>query len=483
MTEPSSKEIQSIPDQESAGLSTTAAGEAGVEQLSNGVIWAYSIPRISFGIMGLLFVTYLMKFATDVLLIAPAVMGGLIAASRIWDGVSDPLAGYLSDRTRSKYGRRRVWMFAAAIPMSLGLIMIWSPPVFIDGLILVAWMALALFVYETASTAFFVPHGALGVELTPNYHERTRLYGYSHMIGAIGTLLGLVSLYVLDSSEDKRTIALILSTIAGVCIASLVIGSTIILPERSDHQGRGAQNPFKSFADVFRNPHALLLLIVFGIETFGAASIGMLVPYLTAYVIPMDELPMDKSLFMISVLVVYSIPQYIFVPMWIKLSTYTGKKVLWAIAMWLNVLIFFSYFFALEYPILIWILTFIFGTSSGIAAVVAPAIKADIIDYDEYLTGERKEGTYYAVWNMIRKSSSSLTAIIMGLVLQFVGFEPNVEQSETTQFAIRAMFSWLPATGYLIGAILFLRFTFNEKEHTEIRQVLADRNHKNQLAE
>ncbi len=150
----------------------------GVEKLTTAIIWAYSAPRIAFGIMGILFATYLMKFSTDVLLIAPAVMGMLIAASRLWDAVSDPLVGYLSDNTRSRYGRRRIWMFYSAIPIGIGLIMMWSPPTGLVNLELVIWMGIALLVYETASTAFYVPHGALGVELTPNYHERTRLFGY-----------------------------------------------------------------------------------------------------------------------------------------------------------------------------------------------------------------------------------------------------------------------------------------------------------------
>ena len=93
--------------------------------------------------MGLLFGTYMMKFATDVLLIAPAVMGSLIAASRLWDAVSDPMAGYLSDRTSSKYGRRRSWMFYAAIPVGIGIIMIWSPPTFLDSITTIVWMGIA----------------------------------------------------------------------------------------------------------------------------------------------------------------------------------------------------------------------------------------------------------------------------------------------------------------------------------------------------
>ena len=454
-----------------ASTSDAAVGEAGAERLSIGVIWAFSLPRIGFGIMGLLFGTYLMKFSTDVLLIAPAAMGSLIAASRLWDAVSDPLAGFLSDRTNSRYGRRRSWMFYAAIPMGFGLVMIWSPPGFLGEFGIIVWMGLALLVYETASTAFFVPHSAIGVELTPNYHERTRLFGYAHMIGAIGSILGLISLQFMNMSEDKRTFALLLSLFAGFCVTSIVLWSTRILPERRDYQGRGGKNIFKSFTDVFRNKHALLLLIVYAIETFGAASVGMLVPYLVEYVIPMQAM-------MVPILLTYTLPQFVFTPMWMKLARIFGKKRLWAFAMWLNAATFFCLFVTLtpgETSAWIWILSFTLGFAAGCGAVVAPAIQADIIDYDEYLTSERKEGAYLAVWNLVRKTAGSVTALVTGLVLQYTGFEPNIEQTEQTQTAIRALFALLPGICYVIGALLFLRFNFNEKEHAEVRQILAER--------
>lgn len=452
-----------------AATSDDAIGVAGAEQLSLAVIWAYSLPRIAFGIMGLLFGTYFMKFSTDVLLIAPAAIGTLIAASRFWDAISDPMAGYLSDNTRSRFGRRRSWMFFAAIPMGLGLMMIWSPPTSLEGWWLVAWMGVALLAYETASTAFFVPHGAIGVELTPNYHERTRLYGYSHLIGALGSICGLISLYFMDNSEDKRTFAFFLSTFAGFVIIGIVIWSTRMLPERIDYQGRGGTNVYRSFWDVFRNPHARLLLFVFGIETFGAASVGLLVPYLLEYVV------VGLEGMMVWILLVYTVPQFIFTPFWIRVAKITGKKRLWAFAMWLNAATFIGFFFALDNIPMIWTLSFMLGFASGAGAVVAPAIKADVIDYDEYMTDERKEGAYLAVWNFVRKCAASVTAIVTGYVLQLSGFEPNVEQTETTQTAMRAIFALLPGGCYIIGALMFTTFSFNEKEHAEVRELLAKR--------
>ncbi len=457
-------------------LSVSPVGQAGAEHLTTGLIWMYATPKIGINAMAILFGTYLMKFATDVLLIAPAAMGLILASSRIWDGVSDPMAGYLSDRTNSRFGRRRVWLFASAIPIGLALVMIWSPPAWLEGFQMIAWMAFALIVYETANTAFYIPHNALGVEMTPNYHERTRLFGYTHMIAAMGTVLGLGILYLLSSAEDKRSAAILMSTLTGLFVASSVILATRVLPERSDYQGRGAKNPIKSFTDVFKNPHSFLLLLVFGIETFGVASIGLLVPYIVEYVIPESSMPVSPSVFMVAVLITYTVPQFLFVPVWIWAAKHVGKKALWATSMWITTFTFGGFFFALDYPMLIWILSFTLGVSNGISAVVGPSIQADIIDYDEFMSGERKEGSYLAVWNLVRKGAGSLTALVTGLVLQFVGFEPNIEQSEDVQLALRSLFSLLPAACYFVGACLFLKFSFNEKQHGELRKQLAQRN-------
>ncbi len=418
-----------------------------------------------------MFATYLMKFSTDVLLIAPAVMGVLLAASRMWDAVSDPVVGYLSDNTRSTIGRRRVWLYVAAIPMGMGMVMMWSPPLSLAGWLLVFWMAFALFLYETASTAFYVPHGALGVELTPNYHERTRLFGYTHMISAIGLIIGLGFLQFMNMAEDKRAMAFYLSLIAGITVASLIIISTRHLPERTDYQGRGGANVFNSFADVFRNPHARLLLLMYAIETFGASSIALLVPYLVEYVIPMQT-------YMVLLLVTFVVPQFAFTPFFIRLSKKVGKKNLWFGAMLVAASQFMLAFFLItpgEFSYLIWFGTFIFGMCSGAGAVVAPSIKADIIDFDEYQTGERKEGAYLAVWNLIRKAAGSVVALLTGLVLQLNGFVPNVVQSYEIQLWILGLFSLLPGLCYLAGAIIWYRFSFNETEHAAVREALESR--------
>jgi GPH family glycoside/pentoside/hexuronide:cation symporter len=124
---------------------------------------------------------------------------------------------------------------------------------------------------------------------------------------------------------------------------------------------------------------------------------------------------------------------------------------------------------------MVWVWTFLAGLAGGCSAVVAPSIQADVIDYDEYHSGERKEGAYLSVWNLVRKSAASLTALAAGFALQFAGFEPNIEQSEETKLIMRALLALLPCVCFLIGALLFIRFNFNEQDHDVVRKALLDR--------
>ena len=173
------------------------------------------------------------------------------------------------------------------------------------------------------------------------------------------------------------------------------------------------------------------------------------------------------------ILIIYQLPQFLFAPLWIKLSRVTGKRNLWIAGTVISALSFGSLVFAGPGDDL-WVYTccFFAGVGGGTGAVLPSAMQADIVDYDEYTTGERKEGAYLSVWNLIRKISGSVTAFVVGLVLQFSGFEPNVEQNAATQDAIRYLLALMPAGCYLIGAVLLLKYTFNEQEHRAVRAEL-----------
>jgi GPH family glycoside/pentoside/hexuronide:cation symporter len=458
------------PEPAATALAADPGVDAANAPLATSTLWAYCLPMVGIQFMWMMFGIYFMKYSTDVLLVAPAVIGGLFLVARVWDAISDPLAGYLSDRSNSKRGRRRSWMYASALPILASTVMLWAPPTFVTSSTQVIWIGLALLLYETAYTAFFVPWGALGMELTSLYHERTRLFGYRHVIAAGGSALGLGGVWLLRTAEDPRAMALALSLVGGAVVAGLIFYSASRLPERAEYQGRGAVDIRRAFGDVLRNKHGRLLFFVFAIENLGSASIGMLAPYVMQYVVNRPDLTE-------AFILVYFVPQFALTPIWIRLSRRFGKKRMWLFAMAaMTVAYAMMYLIGHESYLLIFSVVFLLGLGGGCGAVVGPSIQADVIDYDEYLTGERKEGAYVAIWNFIRKLAAALTAGLTGIVLQYVGYVPNVEdQTQETKDAMLALIGLLPAACYFVGTIVFSFFGLNEKEHASVVAALLER--------
>lgn len=443
------------------------------------MVLAYGAPAIGAGYMYLLLGLYVMKFSTDVLLIAPAVMGLIFSASRIWDAVSDPLVGYLSDRTRSRWGRRRTWLVASIVPIAGAFIMVFAPPDALEGGALIAWMAVAIIGFYSAMTVFFVPHLSLGAELSTNYHERSRLFGMRHAFYTFGAILSLVSFYFLIQAEQQgpeqaRGLALQLAVGTSLVMSALIVFAGIQLREPAEYQGRMDANPFKAFKDVWHNPHARLLIVVTFIEHIGSAAIGVLTLYVAQYVVGAPGL---APLFILC----YMVPSTISVPLWIPLSRRFGKVRLWMFSMLLTG-VSFGAMFALPFidsllakSIYISVAAVFAGLAAGAGGTISPSVQGDVIDYDEYVTGERKEGSYFAAWNFVHKGGMGVMLLLTGFVLQFVGFVPNVPQTMTVQIAMVTLYGLFPLVCYLIGAALFSRFSLDEQAHGEIRRELDRR--------
>ncbi len=452
---------------------STPTREEGLGSAASRLGWrtilVYNLPTVGIGFMFLLVNMYLMKFATDVLLVAPAAMGLIFGLSRLWDAVTDPLAGYFSDRTSTRLGRRRPWLLASILPIGIAFSMLWSPPAGLGPQALVFWMAVGVFLFYSSMTIVIVPHTSLGAELSDNYHERTRLFGVRHVTWSLGSLAAISVMSILIAAPFPRVSAARMSLGAAIFTALLLLIAVIGLRERPEYQGRGAHSPFKAFSDVLRNPHARRLLLVFLIESLGGATIGILTPYVGQYIVGTPELTPVYIL-------LYIVPSILSVPLWVVLSRHFGKKALWILAMLITSFGFGAMFLLGEGDVaLISGLAVFLGFGAGCGAVVAPSIQADIIDFDEYQTGQRKEGAYFAAWNLVFKTATGVTLMLTGFILQAAGFVPNAEQSEQARFALLALYALFPMACYLIGTLIFMGFSLNEAEHQEIRAALQAR--------
>lgn len=427
----------------------------------------YGLPPVGAGYMFCIVSLYVMKFSTDVLLIAPAIMGLIFGISRFWDAISDPLVGYLSDKTNSRWGRRRPWLFWSVIPVFVSFWMVTAPPESLTGMPLILWMGAGVILFYSAQTMFIVPHMSLGAELSDDYHERNKIFGARHAGWVLGYISALATMYWLIKAEQAgpeqvRALAGAQSIYAGIFSAILLLACVYGIRERSEFAGRGAEKPWTAAKDIWQNSHARLLLIVIFIENLGGAVITILTLYNAQYVL---KAPTMAPFFILA----YMVWSLILVPIWMPLARRVGKKRLWIYSMVVTGFAFGGMFFLNEGDDLILIvLASIAGAAGGCGGTINPSIKSDVIDYDEYQTGERKEGAYFAAWYFVTKSAYGVMLTVTGFALGIVGFMPNVEQTEGVILMMKFLYGGIPFIFYLAGAFLLMRFAFNEKEHGEI---------------
>ena len=412
---------------------------------------------------------YYFKFATDVLGIAPLVFGLVFAIGRVWDAISDPLAGLLSDRTRTRFGRRRPWLVAAIPLYAASVLMCWNPPASLTGAPLIAWVSVALFLFFTAFTMYGVPHQALGAELSEDHHERSRIFGARHISFTIGMMGAFGFMHVASNADDVRDAVSNLALLTVIAASLILLIPPLFVPERAGYMGRGGASPTQTLRDVTRNPHARLLIAVWFIESMGIGILGILSPYQIEYVLMRKDLTAVLPAAFVGMLVLS-------VPIWVWISRKIGKRDAWRAAMVIGGVGFGSTFFAGQGDVALMAVTLVVaGFAFGCGGAVGPSILADVIDYDEYETGERKEGAYSSAQGLALKLANAAIIVLAGVVLEFSGFEPNVEQTEGTKLILRAVYGGLPFTMLLLAAFVFRKFSLSADEHARIRARLDER--------
>jgi len=433
--------------------------------LSIPVLVLYGLPGMSVNFLFSLVLVMYMKFSTDVLLLAPSAIGAIFFASKIWDAISDPLAGRLSDRTHSRLGRRKAWLLASAIPLAITGVAMWAPPPGLGQTAMLIWIGVSVFAFYTAYTLFEVPHMALGAELSFDPRDRNRVFGARQLLRTFGLLAAFgIGVAVLEDPAQARANALYLALAAGsFTIGTILLAVTSLPQERPDFAGRGGASLRSAMRDVLHNPHARLLLFVFFIEQLGIGGIGVLVPYVAHYVMLRPDLTSEM-------LMVYVLCAVSSIPIWVCLGDRFDKRTLWLGAMWLSMLGFGLLLFLGPGTIGIMVVASILaGIGSGCGPTLGQAIKADVIDWDEYQTGERKEGAYFAAWSFTSKLAAGVMLGIVGFALDWSGFVENQTQSVRVEATMLALMGGMPVLGFGLGILAFRRFSLGPEEHARIR--------------
>jgi GPH family glycoside/pentoside/hexuronide:cation symporter len=434
-------------------------------------IVAYAALNLGVSFLSTLFVVMYLKFATDRVGVSMLAMGAIFLVAKVWNALADPIVGSWSDRTQSRFGRRRAWLLGSMVPFAWFTWMAWAPPESLEGAGLTAWVAVAALGSYTAMTAFQVPHAALGVELTHHAPSRNRVFAVKYVVQMIG-LFGAfwIGIGLVDDPETGRAGARWLGLVGGAGAAVLVAAALPFLPpERGDYQGRGGVSVWRALYDVARNREARLLLFVFFVEALGLGGLTVLVPFVTQYVMHRPDLTQP----MLSVYVLAGVAG---VPLWVWLAGRFEKRRLWLVGLAMGA-VGFGLLLGLgenRWPLLI-VAALIAGMGQACGNSIGQALKADVIDLDELRTGERKEGAYFAAWSFVSKIGNAILASSAGFALGLAGYVPNVEQTALVKLTMVFLLGGMPLLGYGLGALAFARFSFTEAEHRRVRAELDAR--------
>lgn len=460
-------------DRLEAGAGSPAPGPASESQpLPLGRVINYASPLLALTFFSVLSHTYYVKFGADALLVAPGVVSTIFGLSRLWEALCDPSVGFLSDRTRSKLGRRRSWIIGAVIPICVFPFLMWSPPAFLEGPGLLVCITIGSFGFATALSSFHIPHSALAAEMSSRSDDRSRCYAANGIMNGVGAFIALtLGLSLLSGSQQPRQTAVLLFGGAAILLAGSSLWMVRNSSEPSHHQGRGASLPLGAYRDVWRNPHARILIFTGVFIQLTYAAMGTVAVFMLEYVY---QIPEHIGLFMVC----YFVPTLLSVPVWVRLTRYFEKRHLWMAGLAGSAVVYGVLGVVPEGVGLGTALPL--GAAMGILAggfpFLDPAIRAEVIDYDEYVTGERKEGVYFAASQILGKASAALMTIVVGVALQTAGYVPKAPQNETVKLVIRFLFGGVPMLAFLTALVLLLRFELSEKMHAQIRLEL-DRRH------
>ena len=434
-------------------------------RLSRGELFAYSLAESPMHMVSLPVGVFLPAFYAQDLGLGLTAVGMILMVARLWDVVTDPLIGYLSDRTKTRFGRRKPWILVSIPLVMLSVYHLFLPGETVSNTYLLAWVMLLWLGW----TLFNIPYYAWGAELSPDYTERTRITGWRTMLGVgggtVAVLLPAGSQMFLgyggSSGEALDLIANVVVWLMPVCAVVLLV----VVRERHNFVPPKI-DILPGLKVMWANPPFRRLLFAYLACTTGSALCSPLVVLFFDHVIGN---PTVTPL----VLMGYFVASLVGIPLWVWLAKKTDKHLTWLIALSLLALIFPCFMFVGEGDV--WLgagLMFMVGIASNFA-VVPVSMKADVIDLDQLQSGEHRAGLFFAAWSTATKLAMALGVGIAMPALDFLGFDPKITNPPEQLFALRAWFSFAPIAFYAAAAVLLLGYPITRSRHREIQAQLS----------
>lgn len=427
----------------------------------------YALPALPIAALTLPLYIIVPTFYSETLGLSLGAVGGAIIAVRVIDAVTDPVIGWLSDRWRPRFGRRRAFFLLALPVAALSCVMLFWPPAKVSALYLTFWGA----ALSMGFTATQLSYTAWGAELAGNYRERSRIAGIREAFTLVGTLVAIVLPFAvgIDGGEGLHGLALL-----GLVVAALlfIFGGLAVrnVPEPREYSISTVRIR-EGLRHMAKNGPFVRLIIAYFINGLSNGIPATLFLYLVSQ--SLGAADMRGPL-----LFTYFLAGLIGVPLTIGLASRMGKHRAWCQAMLFNSALFALVPFLAKGDIVMFGLI-CFGTGLTLSADLAlpSAIQADVIDVDTASSGEQRSGLYFATWSLATKLSLAFGVGIIFPLLGLFGFDPapDAVNSDAALTALTVIYAWLPVCLKLAAIGLMWNFPLDEMRQSLLRQEIEAR--------
>jgi GPH family glycoside/pentoside/hexuronide:cation symporter len=412
---------------------------------------------------------FLLFYYTDIAGIDPGIAGSALLVGKLtWDAFNDPFFGFLSDRTRSRWGRRKPYMLLGAVPLGLSIWLLYSIPAGLTGAKAFFAVLGTFLLVDTFQTMISVPYYAMSAELTLDYDERTSLISIRMIFTVLGYIMGaalttaLAGIFI-NMGWNKNAAYSGMGAIFGAVAIITALITTFGVKETPNPDFKPSEMPpLTQLKFVFKNKPFVQYMIMSTIISISFSLLTTLLPYFITYQLKMSSEEPIIMFVMLATIGVFLLP-------WRLISKYLSKGPAYALGLAIAcAAILIAFFLPAHSTWVIYLVAFIAGLGFSAQYVFPWSMVPDVVEVDQKATGERHEGIYFGVNSFLGKLTGAVGVAAAGWSLKLYGYVANAEQTTHTLFGIRFFFAIIPIIAFVAALPLLIWYPINRKNHAEL---------------